>query len=364
MKQLVRLILFLFLSLLLVNCTANQANQPTTATNPPVTSTPGPIPFKIATANSAGSWYSIGRTIANQIAENNPKLKVSAIPSNNVMENLKLLASDKASLVFGYDYHVRLANQGRLMSVFPDAKPEKINIKCGVEITRMPFPDYSQPMRIVLPLYELPIQIVTTAGSGISSLADMKGKRISTGEPGSISTELAGYIFNSFGLSMERDITRTQTGLRDSIGALNEGSIDAFIWSGEAPTPEIAELATKDGVQIVLVPIAGEDATRIMAANPGIFHPANLPSGSYTGVTKDIGSLAISVVLISMEDTKAEIINSVVKSFFENRAEFTATWPGAANLSPEYSLALLDAEGLALLHTGSKHFFEDNGLLK
>jgi hypothetical protein len=82
------------------------------------------------------------------------------------MESLKLLTSGKVGMAFGYDYHVVLANQGKLASIFPDAPVEKFSIKCGVEITRSAFPDYSQPARVVIPLYEQFLHVITTNSTG------------------------------------------------------------------------------------------------------------------------------------------------------------------------------------------------------
>ena len=170
---------------IMVGCTsAPTAIISTETTNTQIaTSTPvGTYKFTIATSTD---WYADGKGLSDEINTQIPVIFSDIRETESLMESVDLLTSGKAGMAFVYDYHVVLANQGKLMSAFPDAPMEKIAIKCGTEMTRPMFPDYAEAARIVLPLYEEQMHIVVSETSGITSVNDIKGKHISTGEAGS-----------------------------------------------------------------------------------------------------------------------------------------------------------------------------------
>ncbi|MFM8450331.1 MAG: hypothetical protein ACKOAY_09545, partial [Haliscomenobacter sp.] len=110
-----------------------------------ITSTPHEIyKFTIATGAARSDWYDEGKGLSAEINAQSSNLLSNIKETESLMENVDLLTSGKAGLVFVYDFHVVLANRGKLMDVFPDAPMEKIAIKCGTEMARPMFPDYAE----------------------------------------------------------------------------------------------------------------------------------------------------------------------------------------------------------------------------
>ncbi len=286
------------------------------------------------------------------MTESLPNVQATAQATDTVMENLKLLTSGKAGLAFGYDYHVILANQGTLASAFPKAEPEKLTIKCGVEITRPAFPEYAQAARIVMALHEEHLLIVTTEATGISTLNDLKGRRISSGPANSGTEEQAGYVLEALGMGWETDIIHEQLGLVDSIAALKNGSIDAFFWSGDT-SAALMDLESAPDVKIKLLSIDGENAEKILQAYPQVFHRSRLTAGSNPG----LDTLAVTVVLTAMQEFPNDLARQIVSTIIEGRLD-------SGNLTAELSMAQLKPEARAYLHEGSIEYFKEQGLLK
>jgi len=92
--------------------------------------------------------------------------------------------------------------------------------------------------------YEQPLHIATKEGTGIKSVTDLKGKRVSTGAPNSGTEEQADYVLKGLGIDWNKDMSREKLGAGESVAALKDGKIDAFFWSGAVPTSSIIDLAT------------------------------------------------------------------------------------------------------------------------
>ncbi|MCA2000858.1 MAG: TAXI family TRAP transporter solute-binding subunit [Chloroflexi bacterium] len=306
-----RFLSFFILVLVLTGCAtpAQNASEFSTPTPPQsVAVTPQIFSFKIASGGD-DDWKALGAALSAQITQNVPNVKAEIFSTDSVMENLKLLTSGKVGMAFGYDYHAVMANEGKLASVFPNAQPEKISVKCGVEITRMPFPDYSQPVRIVAPLYEQPLFLVTTSNSKVAALSDLKGRRVATGLPQSVTEELAGYVLKALEIS-EGDFFRASMGLEEALSALTEEKIDAFFWSGR-----ISDLAGISSANLIFLPITNADAETVMRGNPDIFHIAHIPAGQTPSIHNDTQTIAVTFALLAMQDFPADIAEKSLKAF-------------------------------------------------
>lgn len=357
------IILFLILTGCLPSSSLLEEQQPvgTPTPNQSVTEV-RPFSFKIAASSDDGLWYPLGKAISTQVTGNISNVEAVTQSTTSLMESMKLLTSGKVGMAFGYDYHVILANQGKLARIFPDAPVEKLSIKCGVEITRVAFPDYSQPARIVIPLYEQFLHVITTNSTGITSLNDLKGKRVSTGAPGSSTEEQAGYILKSLGMDWDKDIVRMQWNAPEAVAALKDGKIDALFWSGEIPTFSIAELASNSNLKMVMLPIQGEEAETIIQTNPAVFHMSKISADSYSGMESDVETLAVTTVLITMEDFPSDYARQAVATIFEKKGELALVWAGAQKLTPEIFTTQLTPEVSTYLHEGSKTYIEEQGI--
>ena len=302
---------------------------------------PEKLSFSIATGGTGGVWYPLGGAIGGLITKNVPNTEATAESTTAAIDNLLLLTTGKAGMAFCYDYHVIWANEGKIQAL-----------------------GGSKPVRLVMGFYEQPLHIVTKEGTGIKTIYDLKGKRVSTGAPNSGTEEQAGYVLKALGIDWDKDFTREKLGASESVAALKDGKIDAFFWSGAVPTSSIIDLASTPGLKMVLVPIAGEDADKIMAANPGVFHKTKFAAGSYPGIDKDVETIGITAVLVTMDTFPADRLYQILNVIFGNLNELAAVWKGAAKLTPEKSIGQVTPDALKYLHPGAEKFFKEKGALK
>ena len=337
------LALFALLLPLLAGCA--QPSAPAQATEPAAGQAPAagkPISFSIATGGTGGVWYPLGGAIGGVVTQYVPNAEATAESTTAAIDNLKLLTTDQVQMAFAYDYHVIWANQAKI----PDVSAE------------------AQPVRMVMGFYEQPLHIVTTAATGITSVEDLAGKRVSTGAPASGTEEQAGFVLSALGIDWDKDLTREKLGASESVAALKDGKIDAFFWSGAVPTSSIIDLSSTPGLKMVLLPISGATADKIMQANPGVFHKTKFAAGSYTGVDQDVDALAITAVLNAMESFPEDTVYQILDAIFSHKDELASVWKGAANLTPEKAVSQVSPDALNYLHPGAKRFFQEQGALK
>jgi TRAP transporter TAXI family solute receptor len=219
-------------------------------------------------------------------------------------------------------------------------------------------------IRLVMGFYEQPLHIVTTSGTGITSVMQLKGKRVSVGAPNSGTEEQADYVLKALGIDWNKDIKKEKLGAGESVAALKDGKIDAFFWSGAIPTASIIDMASTPGTKMVLLPVGGEAADKIMKGNPGVFHKMVFPKGCYTGVDSDIEALGITAVLQAMDTFPAERLTQILKAIFDNKAELSAVWKGATALTPAKAVGQVTPDAIKYLHPGAQKFFKEKGALK
>ena len=301
----------------------------------------GKLSFSIATGGTGGVWYPLGGAIGGIVGAKVPNTEATAEATTAAIDNLKLLTAGKVGMAFAYDYHVVWANSGKVPGV-----KGKHNL-C-----------------MVLSFYEQPLHIVTTQGTGIKSLMDLKGKRVSTGAPNSGTEEQADYVLKAFGLDWNKDFKREKLGATESVAALKDNKIQAFFWSGAIPTASIIDLASTPGLKMVLLPVGGEAAEKIMKANPGVFHKTAFAKGAYSGVEKDIDAIAITAVLTAMDKFPQDKLYQIVSAVFSSRTEISAVWKDATKLTPEKSVNQVTPDAIQYLHPGAKRFFKEKGALK
>ena len=115
---------------------------------------------------------------------------------------------------------------------------------------------------------------------------------------------------------------------------------------------------------MVLLPLGGEIADKIMKANPAVFHKTVFAKGAYSAVDKDVETLAITAVVIVMESFPADKMYQILSAIFANTNEISAVWKDATKLTPEKSIAQMTPDAIKYLHPGAHRFFKEKGALK
>ena len=157
------------------------------------------------------------------------------------------------------------------------------------------------PLRVLTVVYPHMNHVVTLEGKGIKKVSDLKGKRVSTGAPGSGTEVVALRILEAAGINHEKDIKKDRLGVSESGGALKDGKIDAFIWSGGVPTSSVLDVAASPGVKMVLLP--HDDLVEKMNAKYGpIYYKTVIPKGIYTGVEVETPVSGVANLLMCHQD--------------------------------------------------------------
>ncbi len=292
--------------------------------------------FSIATGGTGGVWYPLGGSISSVVNQKVPGAQLTAESTTAAVDNLKLLVNNKVGMAFCDGYQVALINEGTLPAVS----------------------DKKQPVRLIMSFYDQPLQLVTKEGSGVTKLADLKGKRVSTGAPNSGTEVVAGAVLKGMGLDWNKDITREKLGAKESVDALKDGKIAAAFWSGAVPTSSIIDLAATPGLKMVIVPIAGEDAEKIVKANPYVFNKSLIKKGSYQGLDKDVETLGTATVLAAMDSLPADHVEKIVSIVFDSKPEIAAIWKGMAELTPTSSMDQVSPDMYKFMHSGAKKYFK------
>ncbi|MBR5519220.1 MAG: TAXI family TRAP transporter solute-binding subunit [Clostridia bacterium] len=207
--------------------------------------------------------------------------------------------------------------------------------------------------RVIGGLYAEAVQLITM-DPAIKSVADLKGKSVSIGAPGS------GVYFNAIdvlaaaGLT-ENDINAQYQSFNDSVESLKDGKIAAAFIVAGAPTPAVVELMVT--TQAYLVPIDGDVATKIMASCP-YYTTYTIPAGTYEGQTADVDTITVKATLIVSADTDEDTVYEITKAIFDNISAISAEHAKGAELSIENATSGMTAP----FHAGAARYYAEKGV--
>jgi TRAP transporter TAXI family solute receptor len=287
--------------------------------------------LSIATGGTGGTYYPVGGGLAEIVNNHVEGYSATAEVTGASVENMGLIATGDADLAIALADTVAQAHAGT-----------------GT------FEGQQLPMvRGLASLYANMVHIVTPEGSGIASLEDLKGKRVSVGAPGSGTEVNANAILAANGISYD-DIDEQRLNFNETADALANGDIDAGFWSVGAPTSSILNLATTQDISILALSEAELDAA--MAADE-TFATTTLPGGSYNGVDEDITVLGIPNVLAVSSEMPDDLAYALTKAMFENIGELQAVHPAANETTVEFTMSATPIP----LHPGALRYYDEIG---
>ncbi len=212
------------------------------------------------------------------------------------------------------------------------------------------------PLRVLTVVYPHANHVVTLEGKGITKVSDLKGKRVSTGAPGSGTEVVALRILEAAGINHEKDIKKDRLGAGESGGALKDGKIDAYFWSGGVPTASVLDVAASPGIKMVLVP--HDDLADKMNAKYGpIYYKTVIPKKTYTGIDKDIPVTGVANLLMCHKDMDDQVAYNCVKAIFEHLPELVAIHKEAKNITLKNGAS----STFVPYHKGAAKFFKEKG---
>src|SRR5215207_6390739 len=184
----------------------------------------------IATGGTGGVYYPLGGGMAAVLSKYVPGMQATAEVTGGSVANLQLIGTGKPYLA------MTMVDAGL------------VALKGQDKFTGKPV-----PVRTLMVMYPNRMHVVTIEGTGVSKMADLKGKRVSTGSGGSATEVMAFRVIEAAGLDKDKDMKRERLGVAESANALKDRKIDAFFWVGGLPTAAVTDLASTPGVKIRLI---------------------------------------------------------------------------------------------------------------
>lgn len=304
--------------------------------------------FTIGTGGTAYTYYPVGGVIANAISNppgsrecdsggscGVPNLIASAVSSRGSVDNVNAIMSGLRNSGFAQSDVAYWAYTGT-----------------GTMEGQEPATD----LRTIAALFEEHIHLVAMADSGINSVADLAGKRVSLDEPGSGTYVDANLILEANGLSAD-DLTAEALKGNAASDALRNGKIDAYFVVAGYPTGSLVELAS--AADIKLVPIAGAGADALTSAH-GFFAQSEIPAGTYEGVDA-VSTVSVGAQWYTSASEDEELIYNITKALWNDKSRRLLD-VGHAKGKTITPASALNGIGVPL-HAGAERFYKEAGLL-
>lgn len=212
-------------------------------------------------------------------------------------------------------------------------------------------------LRAVFSVHPEPMHVMVRADAGIASVADMKGKRVNIGNPGSGTRVLADVLMEAAGVSPEDFSLAAELKSSEQSAALCDGKIDAAIWAAGLPNGSTMEATSTCDIQLLDLTTSGTD--KVLADNAA-YAAATIPGGLYPGNPDDIASWGPKATFVADASTSDDVVYILVKAIFENFEDFKKLHPAFGRLTPEQMVQ----DGLsAPLHPGAEKYYKEAGLI-
>ena len=290
--------------------------------------------INVLTGGTSGVYYPLGVAFANVIGKAVPASKTSAQATKASVENLNLLQAGRGEVAFTLGDSLSDAWKGN----------EEAGFKTPLK-----------KLRTVGGIYNNYIQIVASADSGIKTLADLKGKRISVGAPKS-GTELnARAVLKAAGLTYNDFAKVEYLPFGESVELMKNRQLDVTLQSAGLGVSSLRDLATSQ--KIVVVPIPADVVKKIGDA---AYQPAMIPANTYEGQDHDVPAVAIQNFLVTRADLPADVVYKMTKAVFENKDALVAAHTAAKGIDKMNAVKSLPVP----LHPGAEKYFKEIGALK
>jgi TRAP transporter TAXI family solute receptor len=265
----------------------------------------------IATGGTGGVYYPLGGGMANVLSKYVPGVQATARVTGGSVDNLKLIGS----------------KQSELALVMVDAALDALN---GAD----KFKNNKVDVRTLMVLYPNRMHVVTVEGRRINKMSDLKGKRVSTGSPGSATEVMAFRVIEAAGLDRDKDMKRERLGVAESTNAIKDGKIDAYFWVGGLPTAAVTDLAASPGMKIKLVDHA--DVVDKMNAKYGnLYTTGVIPPKTYPGQDAPNHISVVQNILVANASMPDQMAYNIVKTFIEKQPELVAVHGEAKSIALE-----------------------------
>jgi uncharacterized protein len=293
-----------------------------------------PKQLSIATGGTGGIYYPLAGGFGSILAKELPGVTATAEVTGGSLDNMKLIGSGGADVAFTQvDTAVDAAN-GR------DKFPKKL------------------PVQALVVMYPNLMQVVTLDGNGITKFDDMKGKRLSTGSPGSGTEIFALRLIEAAGMDKDKDMSRERLSAAESGNALKDKKIDAFMFVAGVPTSAITDVGASPGMKLMMV---DHDflVDKVKAKYGPVYSTATIPKGSYPGLDKDSKVAAVWNIMSVNESCPEDLAYQLTKIMLEKRDDLAKVHKEALNIKVENQKS---ANAGIPWHKGALKYFAEKGI--
>jgi TRAP transporter TAXI family solute receptor len=283
----------------------------------------------IATGGSSGAYFALGGTIATLLNENLDYVNASVQSTGASAVNATLLGEQKVELAFAMNDVINYAYTGT----------ESFSEKGKIE-----------NLRGVASLYPNFVQAITLEGTGINSIADLKGKRVGVGAPGSGTEVNARQILGAYGLTYD-DIDEDFLSYAEAVEQMKNGAVDAAFLTSGIPNASIMDLATTKDVKII--PIEKTNVEELAEEFP-FYSSQMIPADTY-GNADPVETAAVMTLLVTRSELSDDVVYDITKTVFENLDSLASTHASGK----EINLEGVEAGMPIPFHPGATKYFDE-----
>jgi uncharacterized protein len=290
----------------------------------------------IATGGTGGVYYPLGGGMAAVLSKYVQGMQATAEVTGGSVANLQLIGTGKPYLAM------------TMVDAGLDA------LKGQDKFTGKPV-----PVRTLMVMYPNRMHVVSIEGTGVTKMADLKGKRVSTGSGGSATEVMAFRVIEAAGLDKDKDMKRERLGVAESVNALKDRKIDAFFWVGGLPTAAVTDLSHAPGVKIKMI----DHANLVDAMNKkygNLYVQDTIAKDVYKGMEADNKQATVMNLLVAHQNMDEKTAYNIVKAVFEHRDELIRVHKEAENFKLENQKTA--AAGGIPWHPGAQRYFKEKGV--
>jgi hypothetical protein len=260
----------------------------------------------LATGGTAGTYYPFGGALAQIWNTKITGMNVTAQTTGASAENVRLINKKEAELALVQSDTLDFAYNGK------ESFKEKLS-----------------GMQAVAVLYPEIIQVVVAANSPAKSFADLKGKKMGVGAPGSGTEANFRQLLDVYGMNKE-DIKANYLSFSESAEQFKDKHIDAFIVTAGIPNSAIMDISSQHEIRILNI---APDMVEKLASSYPFLSAAKVPANTYKGLTEEVNTVAVNAVLIASSQLKEDVVYQLTKALFENQAKLASAHAKGAELS-------------------------------
>jgi TRAP transporter TAXI family solute receptor len=289
--------------------------------------------LSIGTGGTGGVYYPLGGGMANILSKHLPNVRATAEVTGASVDNMRLIGAGRQ------DFGFTMADTA-------------LDASKGVDRFR----GQPVPARTLMVLYPNRMHVVTVESTGIRKFADLKGKRVSVGSPGSGTEITALRVLEAN--NMISEVKRERLSVAESVNALKDRKIDAFFWVGGLPTAAVTDLAATPGTKIVMIDHA-EALAEMNRRYDGLYAKDIIPKGTYSGQDRDNQVIAVWNILATNEKMSEKMAYDIVKTLFENKPDLVAVHKEAENIDLKRQIQQYSP---IPFHPGAIKYFAEKGV--